>query len=119
MGEAELRSQESLGLSVDLGEALHEPALAASGGVLVDDSFSGSFVDSLDCNLQGVTSVVGSGLSRRYGYFDASLQLGANILVSDAALFILLVAFDLALDVGHDEVLLTGVWNTTTIAVRR
>ena len=53
--------------------------------------------------------VLGAGLGGRDGAAYAGLQLGADRLVALAALLVLAVALDLALDVGHG-VLLGSDW---------
>src|SRR5215203_2801567 len=89
------------GLGGELVDADRQARLAAGGGVLVDDALRHGRVDALERALQAIAGIVGAGLGGGDRCLRARLQLGAHRLVPLAADLVLLVALDLALDVGH------------------
>lgn len=76
--------------SVQCSWLTHELGLAVGGLVLVDDALGRGLVDALDSGTQFVGSL---------SVLGARLDLRAHRLVAQAALLVLSVALDLALDV--------------------
>jgi hypothetical protein len=66
----------------------------------VDHALRRGGVDALDRRVQLGVDVIGTGLGGLGRRSDAGLQLGPDGLVALVALVVLLVALDLALDVG-------------------
>ena len=74
---------------------LHQAALAAGGGVLVDHAFFSSFIESAD-RLEDEFFGLGSFFLERCACLtDGSPGCAAHVAIVDAALFVLLISFDL------------------------
>src|SRR3954454_1091509 len=81
------------------GDLLHQPRLAPSRLVLVDDALGGGHVEALDGEADGLVGLVGAGGRGRR--LDAGLQLALGGLVAIGPLGVGDVALLLALDVRH------------------
>ena len=87
---------------------LDQAGLAPGGLVLVDHALRGGLVDAHDRQAGQLLDVL-LALLRGGGHgLGAGLELGANGLVAHAALLVLLVALDLALDVRHGVSWISG-----------
>ena len=113
MGGAGRTGRKSGAYSLDRdSDAGDQPALLASGGVLVDHALGRSLVDPLDRLTEsfGLTIATGSGDGRLL----PGAELRADSPVAKPTLLVLPISLDLALDVGHKKPHVSG---TTSFAL--
>src|ERR1700722_14132819 len=104
-GKEELRRPLLGGSSLNGGHAPHQTRLVVGRRVLVDDALGGSLVDPLHGQAQRLRALVSTALGGAHCALRARPELGPHRLVAQAALLVLAVPLDLALDVGHRSIL--------------
>lgn len=80
---------------------LHQASLAAGGGILVNDAFFSSFVELADRLKHEVFGLGSTFLKRCAGCTDSSTGGATRIAVIDTTLFVLLISFDLRLNISQ------------------